>query len=69
VNTAADPLAPAAALSDFLRRVRTGMEEGLDPLSAAERAAGDLPKALRAALEGIARRLRGDYQEDEWGFD
>ncbi len=28
-----------------------------------------LVKDLRAALELTARRLRGDYDEDEWGFD
>ena len=30
---------------------------------------GDLPKALRDGIERMARRLRGDYHEDEWGFD
>jgi hypothetical protein len=59
----------AAALADFLRLVRSGMESGLDPLSAAERAAAGLPQRLRRAVEAAVSRLRGDYHEDEWGFD
>jgi 1-acyl-sn-glycerol-3-phosphate acyltransferase len=57
------------AVADFLRRVRLGVEDGLDPLSAAERAAGGLPDRLQGAIEVVGRRLRGDYHEDEWGFD
>jgi 1-acyl-sn-glycerol-3-phosphate acyltransferase len=59
----------AEAVADFLRDVRGGIESGLDPLSAAQDAAGSLPGGLGDALEAIARRLRGDYTEDEWGFD
>jgi 1-acyl-sn-glycerol-3-phosphate acyltransferase len=55
--------------TDFLRRLRTGVEGGLDPLSAAERAATGLPGQLRRSVEAMARRLRGDHYEDEWGFD
>jgi 1-acyl-sn-glycerol-3-phosphate acyltransferase len=57
------------ALADFLRNVRIGVESGLDPVSAAQRAAGSLPKQLQDAAEALARRLRGEYHEDEWGFD
>ncbi|MFL5870576.1 MAG: lysophospholipid acyltransferase family protein [Solirubrobacterales bacterium] len=57
------------AVADFLRGVRGGIEAGLDPLSAAQGAAESLPRKLREALETIAARLRGDYHEDEWGFD
>jgi 1-acyl-sn-glycerol-3-phosphate acyltransferase len=53
----------------FLRSVRTAVDGGLDPLSAAEAASADLPKSLRDGAELMARRLRGDYHEDEWGFD
>jgi 1-acyl-sn-glycerol-3-phosphate acyltransferase len=53
----------------FLRGVRTAVDGGLDPLSAAEAASADLPKSLRDGVERMARRLRGDYHEDEWGFD
>ena len=53
----------------FLRSVRTAVEGGLDPLAAAEAASTDLPKSLRDGIERMARRMRGQYHEDEWGFD
>jgi 1-acyl-sn-glycerol-3-phosphate acyltransferase len=53
----------------FLRSVRTAVEGGLDPLAAAEAASSELPKSLRDGIERMARRMRGDYGEDEWGFD
>jgi 1-acyl-sn-glycerol-3-phosphate acyltransferase len=59
----------AESIADFLRRMRVGIEDGLDPVSAAERAASELPQALRNALERTSRRLQGEYHEDEWGFD
>jgi 1-acyl-sn-glycerol-3-phosphate acyltransferase len=61
-------LAPEA-IADFLREVRGGVEAGLDPLAAAQEAAGSLPGRLSSALETVLRRLQGDYHEDEWGFD
>ena len=68
--TAPSPAAAAPeALADFLRRLRHGVEEGMDPLNAAEGAASALPDRLQGALETISRRLRGEYREDEWGFD
>jgi 1-acyl-sn-glycerol-3-phosphate acyltransferase len=57
------------ALADFLRDLRHGVEAGLDPPAAAQAAAGALPARLRNAVEAIALRLRGEYHEDEWGFD
>jgi 1-acyl-sn-glycerol-3-phosphate acyltransferase len=57
------------ALADFLRDLRHGVEAGLDPPAAARAAAGALPARLRNAVEAIAMRLRGEYHEDEWGFD
>jgi 1-acyl-sn-glycerol-3-phosphate acyltransferase len=57
------------ALADFLRQVRLGVEEGLDPLTAAERAAGALPERVGWGLGVLARRMRGEYHEDPWGFD
>jgi 1-acyl-sn-glycerol-3-phosphate acyltransferase len=69
VSTQAPQIERAEALADFLRRVRQGVEDGLDPLSAAERAAEGLPRTLQNALERLSRRVRGEYREDEWGFD
>ena len=57
------------AIADFLRTMRGGVEAGLDPLAAAQEAAGSLPGRLRSAIETVIRRLQGDYHEDEWGFD
>jgi 1-acyl-sn-glycerol-3-phosphate acyltransferase len=59
----------AEAVADFLRRMRLGIEDGLDPVTAAQRAVDELPKVLRDAVDRISRRLRGEYHEDEWGFD
>jgi 1-acyl-sn-glycerol-3-phosphate acyltransferase len=58
-----------AGTAEFLRRVRSGLNNGLDPMTAAERAAVALPKTLRDSVERMGRRLAGRYHEDEWGFD
>jgi 1-acyl-sn-glycerol-3-phosphate acyltransferase len=55
--------------SRFLRGFRSAVDDGLDPMAAFEAAAVDLPKSLRDSVERMARRMRGDYHEDEWGFD
>ena len=62
-------VARAEALADFLRGVRVGVESGLDPITAAQRAATGLPRQLREGVDVIVRRLTGEYHEDEWGFD
>ena len=67
--TGASATAAPEALADFLRRLRLGVEDGMDPLAAAEGAASALPERLQHALEAVSRRLRGEYHEDEWGFD
>jgi 1-acyl-sn-glycerol-3-phosphate acyltransferase len=56
-------------VADFLRGLREGVEEGLGPLSAAQRAATRMPDSFQEALDRAAERLRGEYGEDEWGFD
>lgn len=65
--------APISSLPEagarFLRGVRAAVEGGMDPMAAAEAASGELPKSLRDAIERMARRMRGDYREDAWGFD
>ena len=57
------------ALASFLRQVRTGVEGGLDPLAAAQRASGVLPDTVGRALAAAAELLAGGSREDEWGFD
>jgi 1-acyl-sn-glycerol-3-phosphate acyltransferase len=60
------PLGPAIS---FLRQLRAGLDSGKDlPVVLAE-AGSALPRELRTALDRLLRRLAGDYQEDEWGFD
>ncbi|MGH2981264.1 MAG: hypothetical protein ACRDKV_04365, partial [Solirubrobacterales bacterium] len=63
------PVQAVAGTADFLRRLRSGLDDGLDPVSAAERAAVALPKTLRDSVERMGRRMAGRYHEDEWGFD
>lgn len=53
----------------FLRRLRSGLESGLDLPAAVAAAAAALPREAREAVERAAERLGGDYSEDEWGFD
>jgi 1-acyl-sn-glycerol-3-phosphate acyltransferase len=60
------PFGPAVA---FLRRLREGLEPGRSLPDAVQHAAAALPRDARTALERAMRRLAGDYQEDEWGFD
>lgn len=67
--TAGEQTIGPEALADFLRDLRHGVEAGLDPPAAARAAARALPARLRNAIEAIAMRLRGEYHEDEWGFD
>ena len=63
---AAPPLGPAIA---FARRLRQGLENGAGPAEAVTAAASELPRESREAVERAVRRLRGDYEEDAWGFD
>jgi 1-acyl-sn-glycerol-3-phosphate acyltransferase len=53
----------------FLRRLREGLEAGLELPEALARGAAGFPREVSQALERASRRLEGDYQEDEWGFD
>jgi len=49
--------------------VREGLRQGLDAPEALIRGAAVLPRDTRRAVERAARRLDGEYREDEWGFD
>ena len=53
----------------FLALVRGALEGGADLPEALRRGAGGLPMPARARVSAIARRLEGEYAEDEWGFD
>jgi 1-acyl-sn-glycerol-3-phosphate acyltransferase len=70
---APEPAAPAprppAGATDFLGALRRAALQGADLPAALERAAGALPDSVRDVADRAARRLRGDYPQDEWGFD
>jgi 1-acyl-sn-glycerol-3-phosphate acyltransferase len=57
-----------AALA-FMRRLREGLDSGLELPEALARGAGALPREARDTLERVLDRLEGDQEEDEWGFD
>jgi len=57
-----------AALA-FMRRLRTGLDAGLELPEALTRGAVALPRDARQTVQRVLRRLEGDYTEDEWGFD
>jgi 1-acyl-sn-glycerol-3-phosphate acyltransferase len=53
----------------FMRRLREGLDAGLDLPEALTSGAAALPREARETVQRVARRLEGDYPEDEWGFD
>jgi 1-acyl-sn-glycerol-3-phosphate acyltransferase len=59
----------ARAALDFLSLLRDATRQGTDLPGAVERAAVALPSSARDIAQRAARRLRGDYAQDEWGFD
>jgi 1-acyl-sn-glycerol-3-phosphate acyltransferase len=62
------PIGIEAALG-FMRLFRQGIEAGFALPEALAKAATTLPGDARETMRRAARRLEGDYQEDEWGFD
>ena len=61
-------MGPGAA-TGFLRGLRDGLDAGLDLPEALARSVAGLPRGARERAGAALRRLEGDYQEDEWGFD
>jgi len=53
----------------FLTALGTGLSRGLDLPTALEVAAKVLPEPARHTSERVAARLRGEYAQDEWGYD
>jgi 1-acyl-sn-glycerol-3-phosphate acyltransferase len=52
-----------------MRRLRAGLDSGLELPDAISRGATALPRDARETLNRIVDRMEGDYAEDEWGFD
>jgi 1-acyl-sn-glycerol-3-phosphate acyltransferase len=57
-----------AALA-FMRRLRDGLDSGLELPEALTRSAAALPRDARATVGHVLRRLDGSNEDDEWGFD
>jgi 1-acyl-sn-glycerol-3-phosphate acyltransferase len=57
-----------AALA-FMRRLREGLDSGLELPEALTRGAAALPRDARDTLQRLLDRLEGDSEDDEWGFD
>jgi 1-acyl-sn-glycerol-3-phosphate acyltransferase len=53
----------------FLSTLGHGLSRGLDLSAALDAAAAALPAPARGTAERIAGRLRGQYLQDEWGYD
>jgi 1-acyl-sn-glycerol-3-phosphate acyltransferase len=53
----------------FMRRLREGLDSGLELPEALARGAVALPRDARDTVERVLRRLEGDHEDDEWGFD
>ncbi len=53
----------------FMRRLREGLESGLELPEALARGATALPRDARATVDHMLRRIEGDQSDDEWGFD
>ena len=60
---------PIELASLFLRGLRSGLDAGLELPEAATRGVANLPRGARDRARSAARRLGGDYGEDEWGYD
>jgi 1-acyl-sn-glycerol-3-phosphate acyltransferase len=61
------PGLPAAL--GFMRRLRAGLDAGLELPEAVASGAAALPRDARQTVERVMCRLDGGYTEDEWGFD
>jgi 1-acyl-sn-glycerol-3-phosphate acyltransferase len=57
------------AAAAFMRRLREGLDAGLELPDALASGASVLPREARETVQRALRRLEGDYPEDEWGFD
>jgi 1-acyl-sn-glycerol-3-phosphate acyltransferase len=53
----------------FLRRLREGLDAGVELPEAISRGVAGLPGGARDVLRRAARRIDGGYEEDDWGFD
>jgi 1-acyl-sn-glycerol-3-phosphate acyltransferase len=64
-----EPAPSYTSLLRFVTTLRSAVRRGLDLPAALEGAAGVLPGSAQEAVDRVASRLRGDYAQDEWGYD
>ncbi len=69
MNEIPPPQGPGEIVTSFLRTLRDGLDSGLDLPEALARGAAGVPRETRERGMLAARRIAGDYREDEWGFD
>jgi 1-acyl-sn-glycerol-3-phosphate acyltransferase len=62
------PVTEPSAIA-FMRRLREGLDAGLELPEAFARGAAALPRDARDTVERVLRRLEGEQEDDEWGFD
>jgi len=60
---------PVLAPLAFVGALGSAIARDVDLPSALETAAGALPLPGRRSAQRVAARLRGDYAQDEWGYD
>jgi 1-acyl-sn-glycerol-3-phosphate acyltransferase len=53
----------------FMRRLREGLDSGLELPEAVARGATALPREARDTVDRVLRRLEGEHSDDVWGFD
>jgi len=61
--------APLGSALAFMRRLREGLDAGMELPEAVARGAAALPGDAGRTAQRALRRLEGDFPEDEWGFD
>jgi 1-acyl-sn-glycerol-3-phosphate acyltransferase len=64
-----DPPPRVSAAISFMRRLREGLDAGLELPEALGRSAVALPRESADVVRLAVKRLEGDYSDDEWGYD
>jgi 1-acyl-sn-glycerol-3-phosphate acyltransferase len=64
-----DPPPRVGTAISFMRRLREGLDAGLELPEALGRSAATLPRESADVVRLAVKRLEGDYSDDEWGYD